>query len=100
MTRDQTFFVLMALAIVAAATAAILYQHGVHTGLILQAAGSGSVSVGGDAFAGTLSSNPVNSPGANSPATGVWTPIGPTHSLGPFPYVPPQWGYGGGQTMQ
>lgn len=92
MSKESMTFVLWSLAIVGAATAAILYQHSVHTGIILNAS-VGPVSAGLNA-SNVISSNPVNSPGANSPATGVWAPTGPATNLGPMPYAPPQWGYG------
>jgi len=87
MSRDETRFMLWALAIVGAATGVILYQHSVHSGLIMNALGApggASPQVGG-----TISANPINS-GAASTATGQWTPLGPASGVGAFPYNPGQ----------
>lgn len=75
MSKEGMQFTIAALFIVGAVTAVILYQHSVHTGIVLDTlAGSGAVG------------SPVGRE-APSTATGVWTPLGPTRDS-IFPYQP------------
>lgn len=87
MNRNQVGFALWTLAITAGATAVILYQHFLHTGAVL-----GALGAQGNA-AQTLPGNTIAaSPGvqgAQSPASGVWTPLGKLGSM--FAYTPGQY---------
>jgi hypothetical protein len=85
-------FAIPALLIVGAGVAVILYQHSIHTGIILNALG-GSVGVNANAgLASQASQSTSPSTFANgssaSPATGIWTPTGLAPGMNVFPYVP------------
>jgi hypothetical protein len=91
MTRQGWEFGFWAALLVGAATAVILYQHSLHTGLVLDAssaAGRGDADgayrpsdLAGKGFAGFT---------GQSRASGIWTPLGPAPDLRVFPYTPPQ----------
>lgn len=87
MTKDQVTFALWALGIVGLGMAVVMYQHSVHTGIVLTALGTNVPDPGSP---GVISGNPSQA-GASSRATGVWTPLGPANGKSVFAYNPPQY---------
>jgi hypothetical protein len=87
MTREHSLFALWAAGIVTAATAAILYQHWLHTQAIVGAAVDGSRSADATMPGNTIAATP-GSIGVQSPATGIATPLGLGGSV--FAFNPPQ----------
>ncbi len=62
-----------------AAVGAILYQHALHTNVIIDAIGGGPV---------RPQDLPTTAPQPH--ASGLWTPLGPQMGASVFPYRPPQ----------
>jgi hypothetical protein len=85
-------FALIALAVVGAATALIMYQHAQHTGMVLASVVNPATALGAApgtaSVSGTISANPINT-GAASRASGQWTPLGPP-GMSIFGYNPGQ----------
>ena len=71
--------------IMAGATAVILYQHALHTGTVLD-----MLPRSDSTTPQPITDSPGNIYGAASRASGLWTPLGPTHDASVFPYNPPQ----------
>jgi hypothetical protein len=88
MTRQGWEFGFWAALLVGGATAVILYQHSLHTGLILDAKGRGDAE--GAYRPSDLAGKGYGGFSAQSRASGVWTPLGPGPGASVFPYVPPQ----------
>ena len=86
MSQRSIEFAIWAALIMGAAAALILYQHAVHTGIVLSA-------IQGPTIGATPAASPSSGDGpiaAESPASGVWTPTGPGIGASVFTYNPPQ----------
>jgi hypothetical protein len=84
-------FAIPALLIVGAGIAVILYQHTLHTSILLNALGA---SAGGSSTASLAAQpsqggNSIYASGAGqSPASGIFTPLGPSPNESSFPFMP------------
>jgi hypothetical protein len=84
MNVDHMGFAIWAIAIVAAGTAVIMYQHSMHTDYLLNVLSGGAIPVS----PGDQTQQTAVAPGfAPSQFTGIWTPIGPS-PRGPFNETP------------
>lgn len=86
MTIHAAEFSIWALAIVAGLAAVMLYQHSVHTQIVLGAiAGRRGIQASGQASLDFPQNIAVQ-----SSASGVWSPLGPDTTARVFSYNPPQ----------
>jgi len=85
---DHYTFAMWTTLILVAAVALIMYQHASHTNIIVSLLGGAATAQ--PPVGSTISADPLGAAGVGSRASGVWTPIGPSHGISVFAYNPSQ----------